>query len=87
MRYNPYESYFTQAGLPTAQGQQLLARVADTDSPVFTGAPVAPSYSVSGLPDVVMGGFIYVADESGGANLAFSDGVNWRRVSDRAIVT
>jgi hypothetical protein len=30
---------------------------------------------------------IYVPDESGGATLAFSDGVNWLRVQDRAIIS
>lgn len=30
---------------------------------------------------------IYVTDEVGGAVLAFSDGTNWRRVTDRAIVS
>jgi hypothetical protein len=30
---------------------------------------------------------IYVSDEAGGATPAFSDGTNWRRVSDRAIVS
>ena len=29
---------------------------------------------------------IYVSDEVGGPILAFSDSVNWRRVTDRAIV-
>ena len=30
---------------------------------------------------------IYVSDETGGAVLAFSDGTNWRRVTDRAVVS
>lgn len=30
---------------------------------------------------------IYVSDETGGATLAFSDGTNWRRVQDRAVVS
>ncbi len=29
---------------------------------------------------------IFVYDETGGATVAFSDGTNWRRVQDRAIV-
>ena len=33
------------------------------------------------------GGVIFVSDESGGATLAFSDGTNWRRVQDRAVVS
>ncbi len=30
---------------------------------------------------------IYVTDETGGAVPAFSDGTNWRRVTDRAVVS
>jgi hypothetical protein len=30
---------------------------------------------------------VYVTDESGGSILAFSDGTNWRRVTDNAIVS
>jgi len=33
------------------------------------------------------GNMAYVTDEAGGAVPAFSDGTNWRRVTDRAIVT
>lgn len=33
------------------------------------------------------GRIIYVDDEAGGAVLAFSDGTNWRRVTDRAVVS
>lgn len=32
-------------------------------------------------------GMIYVTDETGGAVPAFSDGTNWRRVTDRAVVS
>ena len=31
-------------------------------------------------------GVIFVTDETGGATVAFSDGTNWRRVQDRAII-
>jgi hypothetical protein len=33
------------------------------------------------------GAMVYVSNESGGAVVAFSDGTNWRRVTDRAIVS
>jgi hypothetical protein len=48
-----------------------------------------PSYAKASLPAAATftGCLIYVSDESGGAVLAFSDGTNWRRVTDRAIVT
>lgn len=47
------------------------------------------SYAVSGLPAAGAGAgqIIFVSDESGGATLAFSDGANWRRVQDRAVVS
>ena len=31
------------------------------------------------------GALVYVSDEVGGAVPAFSDGTNWRRVTDRAV--
>jgi hypothetical protein len=49
---------------------------------------VLPSYTVSTLPSAaIAGAMIYVTNETGGAVPAFSDGTNWRRVTDRAIVT
>jgi hypothetical protein len=33
------------------------------------------------------GGLVFVTDEAGGATIAFSDGTNWRRAQDRAIVS
>lgn len=33
------------------------------------------------------GGTIFVTNEAGGGTLAFSDGTNWRRVQDRAIIS
>jgi hypothetical protein len=48
-----------------------------------------PIYTVLTLPDATKntGGQVFVSNESGGAVPAFSDGTNWRRVTDRAIVT
>jgi hypothetical protein len=49
---------------------------------------VLPSYTTSTLPSAsVAGAMIYVTNESGGPVPAFADGTNWRRVTDRAIVT
>ena len=47
------------------------------------------SYKVAALPDATkfVNAQIYVSNESGGAVPAFSDGTNWRRVTDRAIVS
>jgi hypothetical protein len=47
-----------------------------------------PIYTVSTLPSAsIPGRPIYVSDETGGATVAFSDGTNWRRVQDRAVVS
>lgn len=48
-----------------------------------------PSYTVATVPDAgaFVRGMIYVSDETGGAVPAFSDGTNWRRVTDRAIIS
>lgn len=46
------------------------------------------SFTVATLPSATPAGRqIYVSDESGGPVPAFADGTNWRRVTDRAIVS
>lgn len=47
------------------------------------------SYTVATVPSAatVAGQIIYVSNESGGAVPAFSDGTNWRRVTDRAVIS
>lgn len=49
----------------------------------------AKTYTVSTLPTASSypRGIIYVSNEAGGATLAFSDGSDWRRVQDRAVVS
>jgi hypothetical protein len=54
------------------------------------GAVRVASYTVATVPSASTlgaGSIIYVSDETGGAVLAFSDGTNWRRVTDRAVVS
>ena len=54
----------------------------------FNGVAYLNSYTVATLPAATTeAGLIYVSDESGGPVLAFSDGSNWRRVTDRAVVS
>jgi hypothetical protein len=49
---------------------------------------VLPVYTVGTLPSATPAAqMIYVSNETGGAVPAFSDGTNWRRVTDRAIVS
>jgi len=66
-------------GLGTASPATRL----DVDGPVRV-----KSYTVTGLPPATPAGQVaYVSDEAGGGTLAFSDGTNWRRVADRAVVS
>jgi len=57
-----------------------------------TEVPSAPvrmnSYVKTALPDAATypAGLIYVSNDVGGAVPAFSDGTNWRRVTDRAVI-
>jgi hypothetical protein len=72
------------AGATAAEG----LRVKSNKSTVFSGPAVLPSYTVAGVPSAssFTGGMIYVTNETGGAVPAFSDGTNWRRVTDRTII-
>jgi len=45
---------------------------------IVSNVPVATAHQ---------GSTIYVTDETGGAILAFSDGTNWLRVTDRAVIS
>jgi hypothetical protein len=55
---------------------------------VYPTQLILPTYTVSSLPSASPAGqFVYCSNESGGAVPAFSDGTNWRRVTDRAIVS
>lgn len=56
----------------------------DVDGPVKV-----KSYTVAGVPSAtsIAGSIIYVSNETGGAVLAFSDGTNWRRVTDRSVIS
>lgn len=66
-----------QLDLPTVSG--TLARLEDLYK-------VPPTLKAD-LPAATLGHLRVVPDEVGGAVLAFADGTNWRRVTDRAIVS
>jgi hypothetical protein len=54
------------------------------------GAPKLPAFTIAALPNAATAGpgaIVYVSDESGGAVPAFSDGSDWRRITDRAIAS
>lgn len=56
----------------------------DVDGPIR-----CKNYTATGLPAASLGAgqIVMVSNEIGGAVLAFSDGANWRRVTDRAVVS
>ena len=67
----------------------VLLWALNTNNHMFSNTPVGvPTYTVGTLPSASgPGRLIYVSDETGGAVIAFNDGTNWRRVTDRAIVS
>jgi hypothetical protein len=74
---DPHPVYPLAGGTETISGQWTFS------------LPVGvPSYTVAGVPSAATAALIiYVSNESGGAVLAFSDGTNWRRVTDRAVIS
>jgi hypothetical protein len=68
---------------------QLAGDLASSFASLAVSGPVRiGSYTVATLPSASPSAqMIYVSDESGGAVLAFSDATNWRRVTDRAVVS
>ncbi len=55
-----------------------------------SGLPLLQSFTVAqatALSAAEVGQLIYVTDEVGGAVPAFSDGTEWRRVTDRSPIT
>ena len=50
--------------------------------------PTGDTFAVASLPSATQPGqMIYVSDETGGSVMAFSDGTNWRRITDRAVIS
>jgi hypothetical protein len=73
-------NWFNWLGRTTANWIEYL----DTNTNKIQNFTVAtlPSPSLKGS-----GSMAYVSDDPDGAVLVFSDGINWRRVSDRKIVS
>lgn len=79
----PFHRTLTQAMI------LLINAVKALDALGTTVPAPTPAYAVADVPDatVYTGAVIFVSDETGGAVLAFSDGTDWRRVTDRAVVS
>jgi len=53
-----------------------------------TFGPTGESFTVATAPSAAQPGqMIYISDETGGSVMAFSDGSNWRRITDRAVIS
>lgn len=70
------------SGLSSAAAAKV-AKAGDT----MTGPLVMPTYLKAALPSAstFARSMIYVSDLTGGAEFCFSDGTNWRRMTDRSI--
>ncbi len=74
--------------------RRLLAQRANSSLPkdgsiAMENPLLLKSYTVATLPSASLwtGGLVYVSDETGGAVPCFSDGTNWRRLTDRVIAS
>ena len=68
---------------------RVNAAMLNDGSDNMKGPLLLAEYTVATVPDATLweSGLIYVSDETGGATIAFSDGTNFRRAQDRAIVS
>lgn len=78
-----------EGGQASSRLQEFLDDIEQSLNAFLLGRQVQlPSYVVADVPvATTAAGMIFVSDETGGAVPAFSDGTNWRRVTDRAIVS
>ncbi len=79
----------TNTGTTVSTGSIGIGIAAPTTKLDVDGPIKVKSYTVAGVPSAsgIAGAIIFVSNESGGAVLAFSDNTNWRRVTDRAIIS
>lgn len=70
------------SGLSDAAAAKV-AKAGDT----MTGPLIMPTYLKASLPSAstYAGSMVYVSDLTGGAEFCYSDGSNWRRLSDRSL--
>jgi hypothetical protein len=72
------------------QTDQWIKYLDERITSLKSAAHKAPVLTIDTLPaavDAGKGSFAYVEDLNEGASLAFSDGENWRKISDRTIIT
>ena len=72
------------------QNVSRLTQAIETAFPTNGANGKVNTYTVATVPSASSegaGSVIFVSDETSGATLAFSDGTDWRRVQDRAVVS
>ena len=69
----------TEIDLGEGFGENLIATTLALPQNTVSGISAASSAN--------KGQIVYISDETGGATLAFSDGTNWRRLQDRAVIS
>ncbi len=75
---------------PPLSGTGNMDTFADAIADAFNTQPIElANFTVATVPSASIraGNLIFVTNEVGGAVPAFSDGTNWRRVTDRTIIT
>lgn len=70
----------------TWTGTQTITGAVDASTYAKVGSYTVAGAGTLGAATAGAGAIIYVTDETGGAVLAFSDGTDWRRVTDRAVI-
>lgn len=72
----------------TGSSVTLMSLNNKTGSLTLANPPIFPVFTVAGLPTAATydGGIVIVSDEVDGRTIATSDGTNWRRVKDGAVV-
>jgi hypothetical protein len=70
-------------------GDVGIATITPTTKLDVNGPIRCASYTVGTVPTAsgIAGAMIYVTDDVGGSTPAWSDGTDWRRASDRAVIT
>lgn len=83
---NPYNDTRNPQDISAGGNDRVLQR---TDDMLVFGYIKLASFTVATVPSAANNArvMIYVSNETGGAVPAFSDGTNWRRVTDRAVIS
>lgn len=83
-------------GQPSGMGMEAIVRwlrdcmTKIEEASYVPDIPKAASFTVANAPSALRAGegaMIYVSDETGGGVIAFSDGSDWRRVTDRQVIS